>query len=98
MNVYEMYFSPHAAKSFKEIVAHTQEVSLIAAEKLRAKIFHKLHLVRHHPIQGSKSIEVPNIEGNFRLATALNVKIYYKVEKDKILILDLLLDKEAKTA
>ncbi len=98
MIVYEMYFSSQAVESFREIVAHTQEVSLIAAEKLRAKIFHKLHLVRHHPIQGSKSIDIGALEGNFRLATALNVKIYYKVEKDKVIVLDMLLDKEAKSA
>jgi plasmid stabilization system protein ParE len=96
MNTQEMIFTSQAVEAFRDIIGNTQEVSLIAAEKLRAKIFHKLHLIQHHPIQGSKSINV-GIDGNFRLTTALNVKIYYKVEENRTIILDLLIDKAATT-
>ncbi|MFM1999522.1 MAG: hypothetical protein RL204_1469 [Bacteroidota bacterium] len=96
MNTQEMIFTSQAVEAFRDIIGNTQEVSLIAAEKLRAKIFHKLHLIQHHPIQGSKSINI-GTEGNFRLTTALNVKIYYKVEENRTVILDLLIDKENKT-
>ncbi|MEZ4798409.1 MAG: type II toxin-antitoxin system RelE/ParE family toxin [Flavobacteriales bacterium] len=90
---HDVVFSQTAKASFEELFAHTQEASLISAEKLRAKIFHKLHQIKHHPLQGSKSMIVPGAEGNFRLATALNVKIYYKVEDSRIIVLELLLDK-----
>ena len=62
---------------------------------MRNKIFHKLHLIHHHPLQGSKKVELANVEGHIRLATVLNFKIYYKVEDKRIIVLDLLLDKEA---
>jgi plasmid stabilization system protein ParE len=96
MNTQEMIFTSQAVEAFRDIIGNTQEVSLIAAEKLRAKIFHKLHLIQHHPIQGSKPINI-GIDGNFRLTSALNVKIYYKVEENRTVILDLLIDKENKT-
>jgi plasmid stabilization system protein ParE len=96
MNTQEMIFTSQAVQAFRDIIGNTQEVSLIAAEKLRAKIFHKLHLIQHHPIQGSKAINI-GVDGNFRLTTALNVKIYYKVEENRTVILDLLIDKENKT-
>lgn len=95
MNTQEMIFTSQAVEAFRDIIGNTQEVSLIAAEKLRAKIFHKLHLIQHHPIQGSKSVII-SAEGNFRLTTAMNVKIYYKVEENRTVILDLLIDKENK--
>lgn len=96
MNTQEMIFTSQAVEAFREIIGNTQEVSLIAAEKLRAKIFHKLHLIQHHPIQGSKTLNV-GIDGNFRITTALSVKIYYKVEENRTVVLDMLIDKDNKT-
>ncbi len=93
MNSPDLYFTKTAIKSFKSIIAHTQETSLIAAEKLRAKIFHKLRSVRHHPDQGSKPVLFEGIQGSYRLATALHVKIYYKVEDGRLVVVELLLDK-----
>ncbi len=93
MNSSDLYFTKTAVKSFKEIIAHTQETSLIAAEKLRAKIFHKLRSIRHHPEQGSKAVIFEGLQGNYRLATALHVKIYFKVEEDRMVILEMILDK-----
>ncbi len=93
MNSSDLYFTKTAVKSFKEIIAHTQETSLIAAEKLRAKIFHKLRSIRHHPEQGSKAVIFDGLQGNFRLATALHVKIYFKVEETRMVILEMVLDK-----
>ena len=93
MNSPDLYFTKTAIKSFKSIIAHTQETSLIAAEKLRAKIFHKLRSVRHHPDQGSKPVLFEGIQGSYRLATALHVKIYYKVEDGRLVILEMILDK-----
>ena len=95
MNTQEMIFTSQSVEAFREIIGNTQEVSLIAAEKLRAKIFHKLHLIQHHPIQGSKTLNV-GIDGNFRITTALSVKIYYKVEENRTVVLDMLIDKDSK--
>jgi hypothetical protein len=70
-------------------------VSLIAAERMRNKIFHKLDLIHHHPLHGSKKVEVANTPGHYRLATVLTYKIYYKVEDKRIIVMDILLDKES---
>jgi plasmid stabilization system protein ParE len=95
MNTHEFYFTESAKNAFRGIIEQVQQVSLIAAERMRNKIFHKLHLIHHHPLQGSKKVELANVAGHIRLATVLNFKIYYKVEDKRIIVLDLLLDKEA---
>ncbi len=97
MNSHEFYFTPNAADSFLRIIQDVQEVSLLSAEKVRSRIFHKLHLIHHHPSQGSKRIELPGVEGHMRLATVLNYKIYFRLETQRIIVMDMLMDKEAKS-
>jgi plasmid stabilization system protein ParE len=95
MIVQEFYFTERARDSFRDVVAQLQQVSLIAAERVRNKIFHKLHLIHHHPLQGSKKIEL-TIDGHFRVATVLDYKIYYLVDHDRIMVLEILQDKNLK--
>ena len=97
MNSHEFYFTQNAADSFLRIIQDVQEVSLLSAEKVRSRIFHKLHLIHHHPSQGSKRIELPGVEGHMRLATVLNYKIYFRLEAQRILVMEMLMDKEAKS-
>ena len=97
MNSYEFYFTPNAAESFLRIIQDVQEVSLLSAEKVRSRIFHKLHLIHHHPSQGSKRIELPGVEGHMRLATVLNYKIYFRLDAQRIIVMEMLMDKEAKS-
>jgi plasmid stabilization system protein ParE len=75
------------------MIQQVQEVSLLSAEKLRARIFHKLHLIHHHPTQGSKKLELPSVSGHIRQASVLNYKIYFKLEGHRIIVLEMLLDK-----
>jgi plasmid stabilization system protein ParE len=96
MNNHDFFFSHKAVDTFRQIILDMQEVSLVAAESVRAKIFHKLHLIQHHPLQSSKEIELSGINGHFRLTTVLNYKIYYKVEESRILVVDILTDKSSK--
>lgn len=95
MNTHEFYFTESAKTAFRSLIEQIQQVSLIAAERMRNKIFHKLHLIHHHPLQGSKKVELALVPGHIRLATVLNYKIYYKVEDKRIIVLDILLDKDA---
>ena len=97
MNSYEFYFTPNAAESFLRIIQDVQEVSLLSAEKVRSRIFHKLHLIQHHPSQGSRRIELPGVEGHMRLATVLNYKIYFRLDGQRIIVMEMLMDKEAKS-
>ncbi len=91
----ELIFSNHAAEVYKAIIHDLQQASLLAAEKVRSRIMHKLHLIHHQPLQGSKPVDV-GIEGNFRVANALYFKIYFLVEEDRICILDILQEKGTK--
>jgi plasmid stabilization system protein ParE len=95
MNSQEFYFTASAENTFREHLARIQQVSLIAAEQMRNKIFHKLHLIHHHPLQGSRKADIPGLEGHFRVATVLNYKIYYKVEDKRVIVVDMLLDKDS---
>jgi hypothetical protein len=94
MNAHDFFFTPSAAEKFQAIVSHMQEVSLIAAERVRSRIIHKLHLIQHNPIQSSKKIELSGLEGHFRVAEVLNYKMFYFVDDSRIVLMDILLDKE----
>lgn len=94
MNTHDVVFAKSAADRLHSIIGQLQEVSLLSAEKVRAKFFHKIHLIQHHPLQSSRQIDAKPLEGNIRVTTVLNYKIYYKVEENKIIILEILLDKE----
>ncbi len=93
MNKQEVIFSRQATQMLSSIVYALQEVSLLSAEKVRAKFFHKFHLIQHHPLQSSKPVALVSHLGHIRMTTVLNYKIYYKVEATRIIILDILLDK-----
>lgn len=93
MSNQEFYFTESATVAFREIIGRIQQVSLIAAERTRSKIFHKLHLIQHHPLQGSRKCDFPGIEGHFRVSVADNYKVYYKVEDERIIVVDMLLEK-----
>lgn len=71
-----------------------QEVSLIAAERVRSRIIHRLHLIHHQPLQSSRKIEVNGVQGHFRTADVLNYKLVYLLEEKRIVLMDILLDKE----
>ncbi len=94
VNAHDFFFTPSAAEKFQAIVSNMQEVSLIAAERVRSRIIHKLHLIQHNPIQSSKKIELPGLEGHFRVAEVLNYKMFYFVDDSRIVLMDILLDKE----
>jgi plasmid stabilization system protein ParE len=93
MNRHELLISEKAVESFQEIIAKTQEVSLISAEKVRQKILHKIHFVGHHPQQGTRQMELPAAFGHVRTVLVLNYKIIFKVEENKVTFLDMLVDK-----
>jgi plasmid stabilization system protein ParE len=95
MNSSEFVFSQHAVDSLKAIIEDLQQVSLLSAEKVRAKIMHRLHLIQHQPQQSSKKIET-DLDKHIRVAAVLNYKIFYSVEENRISVLEILLDKEIK--
>lgn len=94
MQTTEFFFTQQARTALQDLIRQVQEVSLIAAERVRSRIFHKLHLIHHQPLQASRKADFAALEGHFRVATALNYKIYYKVEDTRIVVLDFILDKE----
>lgn len=96
MNRHELVISEKAAESFREIVARTQEVSLISAEKVRQKILHKLHFIGHHPLQGSRKMDLPESLGHFRSVHVLNYRIIFKVDENLVTVEDMLVDKTKK--
>jgi len=93
MNTHEVIISKQAADILHETINEHQQFSLLAADKLRTKLFHKIHLVKHDPLLSSKLVELQGMQGHFRVTNVLNYKIYYKVEETKIIILDIILDK-----
>lgn len=95
MNANEFIFSERAAEALRNIIGDLQQVSLLSAEKVRTKILHKLHLVQHQPMLASKKLEL-GIPGHFRTTTVLNYKIIYQVSENRIAVVDILMDKEAK--
>ena len=97
MKQHELLISEKATESFREIIARTQEVSLVSAEKVRQKIMHKLHYIGHHPMQGTRKMEMPDAIGHIRLLQVLNYKIIFRLEEARIVVLDMLVDKNKKS-
>jgi len=94
MNVHDFFFTPKAVETFQGIVMNMQEVSLIAAERVRSQIMHRIHLIHQHPMQSSKKIDLKGVNGHFRVAEVLNFRLYYQVDDASIVLMDILMDKE----
>ncbi|MBL7942953.1 MAG: type II toxin-antitoxin system RelE/ParE family toxin [Flavobacteriales bacterium] len=89
---HELLISQHAEDAFHDIIRHTQEVSLVAAERLRNKILHKLHGLQHHPEQGSRKVDGMQEEG-FRSVTVSHCRIFFTVSNQQVLVHDMLVDR-----
>ncbi|MFN0031068.1 MAG: type II toxin-antitoxin system RelE/ParE family toxin [Flavobacteriales bacterium] len=96
MIAYKFFFTKQAAETLKRLIADVQEVSLLSAEKVRTRFFHKVHLIHHHPTQGSKKLELPGIDAHIRLAVVLHYKIYFTLEENRIIVMEILMDKDAR--
>ena len=95
---HELIISQHAFDSFKEIIEEVQKSSLIAGERLRHKILHRLHHLRHHPTESSRKVEIPREEGEIRCSNLMNYRIYYMITADKIILLEVVAEKPATQA
>ncbi len=89
---HELLITRNAESAFQDIIRFTQEVSLVAAERLRVKILHKLHGLQHHPEQGSRKVEGMAEQG-LRFVTVSNCKIFFTVKNQQVFVHDLLVDR-----
>jgi hypothetical protein len=92
MKTHEVVITKQATDILHQTINDLQSVSLLSADKVRSKFFHKFHQIQHDPLQSSKVVELQGMQGHFRVTTVLNHKIYFKVEEEKIIVLDILLE------
>lgn len=86
--------SDRAANTIRRIVTRTQETSLIGGEEVREAIFNRLKSLSLHPETDSRKAKFDRLDGNYRSLLLWDYRIYYKVEEDRVVVLDVILEKK----
>ena len=82
-----------ACDSFRTLIENVSSTSLVGAEDARTVIINRLRKLAINPNQQSRKAKFSSLSGDFRSVLAWNYRIYYKVEDDRVIVLDLFLDK-----
>jgi plasmid stabilization system protein ParE len=85
-----------AVNSFRRIVTALNQESLIGGEDARTAILNKIRTLGTNPERNSRRANFEKLEGNYRSVQVWDYRIYYKVENERIVILDLMLDIDSK--
>lgn len=83
--------SDHAANSFRRIISHHKEVSLIGAEDAKGAIMAGLRRIGQNPMALSEELDFGKLEGDYRISNIWDCKVIYKIEEKRILVVDILL-------
>lgn len=92
---YDVIISDRAANSYRRIVANTKKISLIGGEDAKTAILQKIRRLGSNPDFGSRQASFEKLDGNFRSVNVWDYKMYYKVEEDRVIVLDIIVDKSA---
>jgi len=85
-----------ATASFKRIIGGLKEVSLIGGEDARLAILDSIRKLGVNPMANSMSAKFERLEGEYRKVDVWDYRIYYKVEENKVIVLDIILQPKKK--
>lgn len=92
---YKVIIADRAVSSLRRIVSNLKRVSLIGGEDAREALMHRIKRLSVNPEAGSRKAKFEKLKGDFRsLVVWGDYRIYYKVEEDRVIVLDVILDKE----
>lgn len=93
MSQYPLIIADKACESFKTLIENVRSTSLIGAEDARTVILNRLRKVGINPNQQSRKAKFSSLDGDYRSVLAWNYRIYFKMESDRVIVLDMILDK-----
>lgn len=94
MAKYDVVISDKATGTLHRIIDQLKSTSLIGAEDARTQIINRIKKLCVNPMANSRQANFQTIDGNIRSALAWNYRIYYLIEDSRIVVLDIILDKE----
>lgn len=94
----EVVITDRAASSYRRIVYNLKKISRIGGEDAKSAILRKIRRLGTNPDMGSRQAKFEKLEGNFRSVTVWDYKIYYKIEEETVVVLDIIIDKAASQA
>jgi len=91
----EVIISDRAVKAFERIIVALQGQSLIGAEKAKDEILARIGKLGEHPKPSeARKAKFDAIEGEFWSVLTHNHRIYYLIELNRIVVVDIILDVE----
>lgn len=93
MSQRKVIISARAEDAFRTLIEKVRSTSLIGAEDARVVIINRLRKLCGNPMHQSRKAKFSSLEGDFRSVLAWNYRIYYKLEEERVIVLDLILDK-----
>lgn len=90
----QVIISDRALNAFHRIIQQVKTNSLVGAEDARMTIISRLRKLGANPGMNTRVANFATLDGEFRSALAWNYRIYFKVEEDRIIVLDMILDKD----
>jgi len=94
MSKRQVIISDRALNAFQRIIQQVKTNSLVGAEDARTSIINRLRKLGANAAINTRVANFATLEGEFRSALAWNYRIYFKVEPNRIIVLDMILDKE----
>jgi plasmid stabilization system protein ParE len=93
MSQYKVVFCDRAVNSLKRLLENVKSTSLIGAEEARGVVLQVIRRLASNPGHQARKAKFFSLEGDYRSVLAWNYRIYYKVEEKRIIVLDIILDK-----
>ncbi|NQX91491.1 MAG: type II toxin-antitoxin system RelE/ParE family toxin [Flavobacteriales bacterium] len=97
MSKKQVLITDRAYNAFRRIVQQVKTTSLIGAEEARTTILNRIRKICSNPAHGSREANFETLQGEYRSALAWNYRIYYKVEEDRLIVLDMIIDENVAT-
>ena len=82
-----------ASNSLQRVVRQLKSTSLIGAEDARTAILNHIRKLSVNYNSGSKPADFATLDGEFRSSMIWNYIVYFKVEDNRLVVLDIILEK-----
>jgi plasmid stabilization system protein ParE len=88
----EVVITDRAASSYRRIIYNLKKISRIGGDA-KAAILRKIRRLGTNPDMGSRQANFEKLDGVFKSVTVWDYKIYYKLEDEAVVILDIVIEK-----
>lgn len=90
--------SDRAVSSLHRIVMSLKSVSLIGGEDARMAIVNRIKKLTNNPTRGCRKANFEKLTGEYYSLLIWDYRVYFKIEESRVVILEIIVDKETSTA